>query len=309
MGKKANGEGSIRKRADGRWEGRYTVQTATGAKRKAVYGKTRKEVAAKLAKALAEREAGLVFDAGDQTVAEYLDGWLEDAKGSIKRRTFESYLVIVRRHLVPAIGRVKLAALSPTHIRGLYRAKRDDDLSPKTVANIHMTLHRALTVAVRLQLVPRNACVAVAVPKRHSPNIRPLDQQQARTLLKAAQGDDLEAFYVLALTTGARLGELLGLCWEDVDLERATLHIRQTLVTGVGGQTFGTPKTAKGRRCVALTPGAMKALKGHRGRSGAADGLIFRSCNGTPLNPSNVRTRSFKPLLRKAGLPTIYGGF
>jgi integrase len=112
-----------------------------------------------------------------------------------------------------------VAALTPAHVQGLYRAKLDEGLAPKTVKYIHTTLHRALKQAVRWGLVPRNAAAGVDPPRVRTPEMRPLSPMQARTLLNAASGDRLEALYVLAITTGMRQGELLGLKWEDVDLK------------------------------------------------------------------------------------------
>lgn len=171
---RGNGEGNIRRRKDGRYEARYTVQTATGAKRRSIYGTDRDEVADALAKALANRADGLVFDAENLTVGEYLDRWLCDAaKHSVKRRTFESYRSIIGKHVKPAVGRIKLDKLTPAHVQGLYAGKLDSGLSPTTVEHIHTTLHRALKQAVRWGLIPRNVCEAVSVPRRARPEMRP----------------------------------------------------------------------------------------------------------------------------------------
>src|SRR5215203_6908575 len=120
--RRGNGEGTITRRKDGRWEARYTAQTANGPKRKVLYGKTRSEVAKKLTKAMADRDGGLVFDTNNQTLGEYLARWLNDSvRGSVKPITFESYERLVRVHIVPALGRVKLKNLSPAHLQGMYR--------------------------------------------------------------------------------------------------------------------------------------------------------------------------------------------
>jgi integrase len=309
--RRGNGEGSIFRRKNGRWVGQYTIYTANGPKRKTLSGKTRAEVVARLADAITDREAGLVFDAGNLTLGEYLNRWLVNSvQDSVRRRTYESYLSIVGRHIVPALGRVRLTALTPAHVQALYRAKLDSGLSPTTVEHIHTTLHRALGQAVRWGMVPRNVSDAVDVPKRNSPEIRPLTPQQARALLAAAQGDPYEALYVLALTTGMRQGELLGLRWEDVDLGRAVVHIRQTLITGYSKQTFGKPKTAHGRRSIKITPGTVDTLTRHRERQRAAglyldSGLVFCNRVGSPVHPKNLTDRHFRPLLRRAGLPPI----
>jgi integrase len=224
--KRGNGEGSITRRKDGLYMARYTVQTATGSKRKTIYGKEREDVAEKLADALSNRNKGLVFDAGSQTVGEYLERWLEtSAKGSVRESTYESYRKQVRCYVVPAIGRVKLKGLSSMQIQGMYRAMLDRGLSPRTVQYTHAVLHRALRQAVRWGLILRNVSEDVDRPRLRREEIRPLNRDQARHLLKTAgeAGDRFEALYVLALHTGMRPGELLGLKWEDVDLDEGGL--------------------------------------------------------------------------------------
>src|SRR5215207_1250055 len=118
VGRRGNGEGTITRRKDGRWEARYTVDTAKGPKRKVLYGKTRAEVAAKLTKAISDRDGGLVFDTGNQTVSEYIERWLNDSvRNSVKPVTFENYALLLRVHIMPALGPVKLKSLSPAHLQ------------------------------------------------------------------------------------------------------------------------------------------------------------------------------------------------
>ncbi len=312
MAKRGNGEGSISRRKDGTYMARYYVDTPAGRKRRTIYGKKgekRQEVADRLAEALGNRSKGLVFDAENQKLGEYLDRWLADSvRGSVKAVTFESYSRLVRVHIVPALGRVKLKAISPAHLQGFYRTKLDAGLSPRTVQYIHAVLHRALKQALRWGLVARNVSEAVDPPRVRREEIRPLCPEQARMLLEAARDDRLEALYVLAIHCGLRQGELLGLKWEDVDLERGILQVRRTLSNGV----FTTPKTAKSRRSVKLTESALDALRKHLkrqlkeiDRAGSLwqeNGLIFATEAGTPLNRHNLGSRSFKPLLERAGL-------
>ncbi len=142
MGRRGNGEGSIRRRTDGRWEGRYTVHTAEGRQQKTVYGKTRKEAAAKLTEAMAGRENGLVFDAGKLTVGDHLERWLDDVvKPSASHRTYSTNAQQVRTHIVPTLGRIKLKGLRKAQIDRLYREKLDCSLSPSTVLRLHAVLH------------------------------------------------------------------------------------------------------------------------------------------------------------------------
>ena len=142
MGKRGNGEGSIYRRKDGRWVGQYTAQTATGQKRRYVYAKTRAEVAAKLAKAIANRDAGVTFDAGNLTVADYLTTWLNDGvRGTVRPSTYRRYEQLCRGHIVPALGNLQLTALSPAHVQRFYRAKLDAGLrgcADRQVANVSM---------------------------------------------------------------------------------------------------------------------------------------------------------------------------
>jgi integrase len=315
--KRGNGEGSIYHRKDGRWVGQYLVYTSKGPKYRYIYGRTRKDVSKKLTKAMADRDGGIIFDAGNLTIGEYLERWLADTvKGTVRTSTFERHEQIVRTHLAPAIGRVKLKTLTPAHVRSVHREKLEEGLSPATVRKIHSTLHKALSQAVADGLVPRNAA-DVKAPRPAPDEMRPLSEIEARRFLEAARetGDRFEALYVLAITTGLRRGELLGLRWDDADLDRGTLRVGRALVREGGRYVVGVTKTKRGRRRVNLTPRTVAALKAHRKiqleeRIRLSDlyedrGLIFATSVGTPLNPENLVKRSFKPLLSKAALPEI----
>jgi integrase len=164
-------------------------------------------------------------------------------------------------------------------------------------------------------LVPRNVTEAVKAPRRPRKEMNALTLEQARAFLEASQGDRLQALYLLALHTGARQGELLGLRWDDVDLEAGRLSLRRTLSGAKGGPTFTTPKNDKSRS-VRLTAKAVEGLRAHRERQleeremlaglWQDHGLVFCTTKGTPLSRHNVHTRSFKPLLERAGLPRAF---
>ena len=313
--KRGNGEGTIHRRKDGGWCAQYTVYTAEGRKRKTLYGGTRAEVAKKLAKALSDREGGLVFDSGNITVGEYLDRWLvECVKGTVRESTFERYEYAIRPHIKPALGRVKLKSLTPAHARGFYREKLDTGLASATVHKMHVVLHKALDQAVADGLIPRNVTDAIKVPRVDREEINPLTSEEANHLIESARNDRLEALYILAIHTGLRQGELLALKWEDLDLEARTLRVRRTLTYAGGKYSLAEPKTKKSRRTVRLTTGAVAALQGHLKRQmGEMDrlsspyrpgGLVFANETGGTINPSNLRNRSFARLLKRAGLPT-----
>ncbi|HET6659226.1 MAG TPA: site-specific integrase [Rubrobacter sp.] len=293
---------------------RYTVHTAKGPKRRTVYGKTRKEAADKLAKALSDRTEGIVYDDENLTVGEYLDTWLKcSVRGSVRQSTYDRDAYLVEKHIEPALGRIKLKNLSSAHVQGFYSDRLDSGLSAATVHKAHTILHKALARAVAWQIVPRNATDAVEPPRPVPREMRPLFPAEARKLLDAARGDRLEALYVLAVTTGMRQGELLALKWQDVDLENATASVKRTLTRTGGRYVLGEPKTKKSRRSIRLTPRATDVLEQHLGRqlwdirmlgdNYADQGLVFSTDTGAFINPSNVRRRSFAPLLRKANLP------
>ena len=314
--KRGNGEGSIYRRKDGRWVGQYLVYTAKGPKYRYIYGKTRAEVSRKLTRAMADRDGGLVFEAGRLTVGEYVEKWLTDSvRDTVRTRTYERHEQIIRLHIKPALGRVKLKALTPAHVQGFYRDRLDSGLSPATVQKVHVVLHKALTQAVRWSLVPRNVTEAVKAPRPAPDEMRPLSPEAARQFLEAARGDKLEALYVLAVHTGMRQGELLGLKWDDVDLEGGVIRIKRALSRNRGRLLLTEPKTKGSRRTVRLTRGAIETLRGHLERQiGDIErlgdlyqdqGLIFTTKAGTPINPSAIRQRSFMPLLEHAGLPCV----
>jgi integrase len=210
---------------------------------------------------------------------------------------------------------VILSRLTPQQVQQLYAQKLSAGLSPTTVAHLHAVLHRALGAALRLGLVQRNVTELVDAPHVSPPEMQVLTPEQARIFLQAASTDRLEALYVLAITSGMRLGELLAVKWRDVDLDRGSLQVRATLQHTDEGYNFFQPKTKRSRRHVTLTRGAVEALRRHRARqaeerllagAGWKDlGLIFTNTAGGPLHKSNLHFRSFKPLLQAAGLPPI----
>jgi integrase len=312
--KRAHGDGSLYKRKDGRWCGQYTVQTSTGPKLKYVYARTKAEAAAKLRKAMADRDAGLHFADQNQTLGDYLDRWLSNSvRGSVKKRTFERYEEMVRIHIKPLLGTKKLGKLRPADVQHLYRERLDSGLSAGTVRHVHVTLHKAPKRAVQWNLVPTNVTEAVDVPKASKEEPLSLSVEQVKALLEATKGERFEALFVLAVHTGMRQGELLGLKWDDVDFERGEIHVKRTLVAGKGGFSFGEPKSAKGRRTVALTPAALEALEHHRERQREEsvmmvglweeNGLVFPNRLGKPMDHNNIYHRDLKRVRERAGLP------
>ncbi len=306
----------ITKRKDGLFQGMYTAQTPDGPKRKYVYGRKYGDVKRKLAEAMGDAARGIVMDDKNLTVSEYLERFLEDVqRGSVRESTYSRDKYLVTNHVKPALGRVKLKNLGAMHLQRLYREKRDAKLSASTVQKIHHVLHKALAQAVRWDLIPRNPTDNVKAPTPTPKEMHPLSASEARKLLEAAGGDRLEALYVLAVHTGMRRGELLGLKWADVDLENATVRVRRTLTRNGTGYVLGEPKTKNSRRTVRLTQKATQALRRHRARQAQEklsvgsqyqdQDLVFAGNSGGLINPSNLRQRSCKPLLKRAGLSQI----
>jgi integrase len=233
----------------------------------------------------------------------------------VRQSTHERYEYAINPHITPALGRIKLKDLTPAQVRWFYRQRLDSGLAPATVHKMHVVMHKALKAAVSDGLIPRNPTASLKLPRIIREEIDPLDQEEARRLLTAACGDRLEALYVLALNTGMRQGELLALKWEDVDLERGVLRVRRTLSRRNNVYVLDEPKTKKSRRTIRLTAGAATALEVHISRQlegmermGSLyqpGGLVFATTTGTIINPSNLRNRSFKPLLKHAKLRPI----
>lgn len=246
MSKRGNNEGNIKKRSDGRWEARLTLEDG---RRRSFYGKTRQEVARLLAAATRDRDRGLLVVSADerQPLAAFLTGWLERVQPTVRPRTWLRYRELVA-HITDQLGTVPLGKLTATQVEQLYaHLLQQKGLSTTTVHHLHTVLHHALNDALRKGLVARNVCTLVDAPRMRRHHATTLSPEQAHTLLATAarEGDQLEALYVLALTTGMRQGELLALHWGDVDLDAATLQVRGTLQRSRGSHTVAEPKTAQ----------------------------------------------------------------
>src|SRR5918995_818075 len=202
--RRAKGEGSVYRRGDGRVVGEYVDANA---KRRYISGKTKTEVRQKLRNLLADRDEGIAYDSENLTVGSYLHRWLKAIKGSVRERIWVRHEQVVRLHLEPTIGGVKLDRLNALQVQSVYGQKLEAGLSPRSVEIIHATLHKALKQAVAWTLIPRNVAESTTPPRPVSREIKPLSREQTKMLLEAAKGDTLHAFYyVLAVTTGMRNG-------------------------------------------------------------------------------------------------------
>jgi integrase len=313
MGKKRpNGEGMVRQRDDGRWEARIT--TAEG-KPKSFYGKTQREAVGKRSDALLAQRQGRVLSEPSQTIASYLNRWLEDhVKPTVRPTTYESYALNVRR-VVPHIGRYRIDNLSSNRIEHCYRKLLDADLSPASVQQVHRVLRAALRHAVGLGLIGRSPLDSVKPPRAERREMSPLTPAQVHGFLASAADDHLYPLWATILTTGLRVGEATGLVWSDIDLETGATMIHQTLHRQAGqGLVLGPTKTDRSRRPVYLPTGALSALrrlKAGQKEAGLRAGqpwtesrLVFATGDGRPLDPGYV-LKALHRALEGAGLPKV----
>ncbi|MEU7345768.1 tyrosine-type recombinase/integrase [Streptomyces bacillaris] len=338
---RANGEGTIYQRKDSRWEAAGYVLAANGTrKRVRVYGSTRREAADKLAETIADSHRGLPVATADSTIGDYLTYWLNSvAVHQLRENTHPRYATCIRLHLIPGLGTKKIARLTAKDVRtfldrlrttcqcctqGLDTERKkccavgeccQKRLSALTVSYVHSVLKSALEHAVREDELPRNVARNVKTTAHQPRRFRPLTAAEARQFLDAARADRLHALYELALRTGLRRGELLGLHWADVDLDGGTASVCRSLQrTRSAGLTHLPTKTRASERRIALPTECIRALHGHwerqeEEREGAGadwktSGLVFTTTAGGPLDPANI-TRHFRGLLNRAGLRRI----
>jgi integrase len=316
--RRSHGEGTIRRRADGRWEVRITSPDGG---RPSLYGRTRAEVQEKLDAARQAIRTGMPVSYDRQTVAEFLDYWLSECVGSQRRaKTYESYECMVRLFIKPQIGSTQLAKLQPQEVQSMLNGMAARGLAKSTMRNVKAVLSSALGKALKWQLVARNVAALVDVPNGPEREITPLDRAQALAFCAAVDMHRLEALFALAIKTGMREGELLGLRWCDIDFDRRKLSVRFALqrVKGPGEERshlrLVEPKTPKSKRPSFLTPLCVAVLQRHRTRqeqerqlAGAQwieTGHVFVTSVGTWMDQSNL-DREYKKLLAAASLPKI----
>lgn len=315
--RRPNGEGALFRRKDGRWAGYVQVSDRDGlTARKSFYGKTRAEVAEKVRRGLEASRAGQLSAGRSPQLADFLNQWLRTIDGTIRPSTFASYAGIVRKHLIPHLGRISVDRLAINDVAQLLARKRADGLSPRTVQYILFVLRNALNRAMRWGIASRNVALLIDPPRVAHRDVNVLSPDEALRLVAAATEDRLEALWILALSTGLRRGELLGLSWSDADLERRQLRVTKALQRITGrGLVLGETKTRRGRRSIILPVATAEALRRHRARqaeerlvAGSAwcdSDFIFTTRLGTPLDGDNLISRPFARVVEKAGLPPM----
>jgi len=319
--------GHIKQRAKGSWSIALELgrDPSTGRRKQqwtTVRG-TKQQAEKKLAELQHQIDTGGYIKPSKLTVGEHLRDWIRDyAAITVRPRTLEGYAMIVEKHLVPGLGGIVLSQLQPTQIQKYYakalengRSDGNGGLSARTVKHHHRVLSEALAYGVRMNRIIRNVAQAVIPPRPVNREMNTLDEPEMDTLLEAARGTPYYHLFHLALYTGLRRSELLGLRWKDVDLYLANLSVTQVMHRLQGGQVvFLEPKTAKSRRQVSLTPDSAIALREHYeqqeqerealGTPLDGDSLVFSRIDGTPLPPITVN-HAFIRIMKKAGLDGI----
>ncbi|MDH6109784.1 integrase [Kitasatospora sp. MAP12-15] len=340
---RANGDGTVYQRKDGRWEAAgYVLAAGDTRKRIRVYGTSRKDALAQLTEKIAASNRGIAAPTAQGSVAAFLTYWLKTvAVHRLRENTHTRYTACVRLYVIPGLGKKKLAKLTAKDVRtwldqlrttcqccerGLDTARDQPQccaigtccskrLSPLTLAYVHSVLKSALEHAVREEEIPRNVARNVRMGTPRPRRFEPLTTEEARAFLAATHGHRLHALFELALRTGLRKGELLGLRWEDLDLAGGTASIRRTLQrTNSSGLTALPTKTQSSERRIAVPTPCLRSLEQHRDQqrqeretAGAGwkdSGYVFARPDGSPIEGATL-TRHFTALLRRARLRRI----
>ena len=273
---------------------------------------TKREARQILQELLRELDEGTFVEPHTMTVAELLESWLADvARHQVSGRSYDRYTSIVRVHLVPALGSVKLSALRLEHIQRCYSGLIDKGLAPATVRKVHAVLHSALKHGVRMRLLARNPSDDASLPKIRRAEMTALSEVQVGELLRAAEGTSVAVPLLVLVTLGVRRGELLGLSWDDLDLEAGRLSVRRTLEESSGGVALKEPKTVRGARSIALPEVTVEALREQhkvqsemRLRVGPGFNhreLVFPGADGEPWRPSTF-AQACRRVFKRAGL-------
>lgn len=326
MSKRGNGEGSVCRRPDGRWQGSITIGRDDRGRliRKYFYGKTRKETSEKLNRAIEElRDNRFINKSDNPTVEQWCHEWLWSYKrNSVKQKTFDQYETILRTHIIPDLGDIRLADLKTMHIQRIINKMHDSGLSHRTIEVMKIVMHAALKQAQRNKLVSENVCENVVLPRKQPKRIRVLNEDEQTKLIAALKDNYIGRGLLFALYTGMRRGEVLALKWGDYDKNEKTISITKALsrvrtYNKDGNKTMltvTTPKTDTSIRTVPLIDKAVELLAEHKrkqerymelvGDYYTDNDLIFSSSRGDYLDPGNFN-RKLNKTVKKIGIAQI----
>ena len=315
--RRANGEGSLRKRADGRWEGRYTAGhdplTGKGIV-KSVFGKTQADARQKLQKAINENRGPAINHSGDYTVGEWMWLWYETySKPSLRNSTRHNYDNYIRNHIEPNIGWIKLKKLTSIHIQQFYNRSKEsgrvdrwgkdqkEPLANRTVRGMHMVLRQALQQAVDERIINHNPCDNCRIPKLEKKEMQILPPEKVGAYLECAKDFGVLPIFYLELTSGLRRGELMALLWSDLNIEKRTISVNKT-VDRIDGELVATPpKTKNSVRTVVIPQQAVDLLVEDRKNHPDSPYLFPSPRTGDMWSPESV-ARIHKKILKAAGI-------
>lgn len=310
--------GQIQNRGPNVWLVRvYRGREASGKRRylnKTIHG-TKRQAQEWLTRTLHELSVGIFAEPSKQTLGQYLSTWLEGtARQRVSGRTYRDYTGIVRRYVEPALGGARLSDVAPADVQALYAGLTVRGLSPTVVRHTHAVLRSALKQAVRWNLLYRNPCDLVDLPRLKRRELRYLAPDEAKRFLESAREDKWYALWMVLLYGGLRPGEAAGLKWADLD--SSVLHVQRSIVFGYRGRWEAKePKTPRSRRSVPIPGCVVEALREHRVRQAkeqlASDseyrvqGFVFTDAGGDPVNVPDLRSHHFDPILEGASLPHL----
>ena len=296
-------KGHVRQRESGNWSVYYDGPRQNSKRNTITKGgfNSKTEAEEYLQDQLYALRKGIAVDYNNVTLGKYLEEWLENRKKDIAPNTYFGYKTNIEKHIIPEIGNIKLQELKVLHIDKLYRVKRnpnkevtDKSLSNTSIRYIHRVLRKALQDAYVKELIVKNVADLATVPKEieHEPKI--LNEKEVKKLLLSSKGTDFYLPVLLAVGLGLRRGEVLGLCWSDIDFDRSTITIKQAVSINYDGEIYlKTPKTKTSRRTLAAHPEQIRALKDYKKNHKnkviplyQGKDLIFSTEQGTPLCPS-----------------------
>jgi len=312
--------GQLIKRSENTWLVRIFLGRDADGKRKyfnkTIHG-TKKDAQKYLTAKTREKDLGIFVEPASIYLGDFLDRWLQEvAKNKLRARTFDNYESLLNCHVRKILGAKKLSDIQAYEVQKLYNDMKKANYSPKTIRHVHNVLSPAFKQAIKWKMLIQNPCDLCELPQMEKTEMMYFTPQETAKFLDAAKDDKYYSVFLVAIETGMRPEEYLGLQWKDVDFDNSSLSVRRALVVKKGGGfIFTEPKTKKSRRSIPFSNTVKKALKAHRRKQlverfklGAAYenfDLVFASEIGTPLLHGNLLRRHFKPIRDRAELPKI----
>jgi integrase len=309
--RRASKDGTIYQLPSGHWRGQVSID----GRRMSHTAPTQAEIRRWIKEITGQIEAGLTYDAAQTMLNEFLTGWLAQKKTALRTATYQQYDWLAKTHIIPELGKFKLQEITPARVQKFYDDMLTRGVGVRAIRVTHGVLHGCMNHAARLGLMARNPCAVCILPKQENKEMAVWTESHVSQFLITVKGHRNEILYHLALATGMRRGELLGLKWSDIDWLARTLKVqRQVCQPNEGGWKFQEPKSDRGKRSIELGKGMLERLREQEkkinlerraiGERWKENDLIFPSSVGTPQGGSRL-TNEFLKLAHDAGLPRI----